>query len=129
MKNFRKFTALLAAMALFFVFAACKTQLNSEEEKKAVTYTISFDSDGGSSVESQSVEEGGTASKPADPSKDGYVFKGWIKGTEVYDFSTAVTGDFSLKAKWVASGIYSQNDSYFIGLEEEAGPLDGNAAW
>ena len=46
------------------------------------------------------VEEGQKATKPADPVKDGYVFKGWYVGDTAYDFESAVTGDVTLTAKW-----------------------------
>ena len=76
-------------------------------ETKAVsttkTYTVSFNSNGGSAVKAQTVKSGAKASKPANPTKGGYVFKGWYsdKGlTKAYDFSTAVKGNVALYAKW-----------------------------
>ena len=76
-------------------------------ETKAVsttkTYTVSFNSNGGSAVKAQTVKSGAKASKPANPTKGGYVFKGWYsdKGlTKAYNFSTAVKGNVTLYAKW-----------------------------
>ena len=76
-------------------------------ETKAVsttkTYTVSFNSNGGSAVKAQTVKSGAKASKPANPTKGGYVFKGWYsdKGlTKAYDFNAAVKGDVTLYAKW-----------------------------
>ena len=68
--------------------------------------TVSFDPDGGSAVASQTVEYGKTASKPADPKKNGYAFKGWYLGSTPYDFSTPVTADVTLKAKWEKAIAY-----------------------
>jgi len=65
-----------------------------------VTYTVTFDSDGGSAVAAQTVEDGKTATKPADPTKEGYTFKGWYLGSTAYDFSKPVTGNITLTAKW-----------------------------
>ena len=72
------------------------------EDVVPVTYhTVSFDSKGGSAVESQAVADGEKATKPADPVRDGYAFKGWYtKAGEKYDFSAAVTSDLKLVAKW-----------------------------
>ena len=67
------------------------------------TYTVTFDSMGGTAVEPQTVEEGGKATKPADPTRDGYTFDGWYTDeacTEAYDFETAVTADITLYAGW-----------------------------
>jgi uncharacterized repeat protein (TIGR02543 family) len=61
-------------------------------------HTVTFDTgDGGSPVPSQSVDDKGTATKPADPTRDGFRFDGWD-----YDFSAPVTGDVTVTAKWHA---------------------------
>ncbi|HAT89540.1 MAG TPA: cell surface glycoprotein, partial [Roseburia sp.] len=68
-----------------------------------IAYTVSFDSNGGSSIANQSVESNHTASKPANPSKTGFTFAGWFTDkdcTTAYDFSSKVTGDITLYAKW-----------------------------
>ena len=73
-------------------------------EKLPSVFTVAFDANGGSVVASQKVTEGKVASKPADPTRTGYVFKGWFsdaKLTRAYDFSAAVKSDFTLYAKWV----------------------------
>ena len=64
------------------------------------TYTVTFDADGGSAVESQEIKEGEKATAPADPTKEGYTFAGWYAGETAYDFGAAVTADVALKAKW-----------------------------
>ena len=69
------------------------------------TYTVTFDSNGGSDVAAQSIEEGQKAAKPADPTKAGYDFKGWTLNGSAYDFNTAVTGDITLVAVWEAQQI------------------------
>ncbi len=64
------------------------------------TYTVTFDSDGGSAVTEQTIENGKTATKPNDPTKAGHTFIGWHNGDTEFDFSTQITGDIELKAKW-----------------------------
>ena len=71
--------------------------------EKPVTYTVTFETDGGTTVPSQTVEEGNTAAKPQDPIREGYTFGGWFMDKDCtipYDFSTPVTGDITLYAKW-----------------------------
>ena len=63
-------------------------------------YTVTFDSNGGSAVTAQSIEAGQKATKPADPTKDGYDFKGWTLNGSAYDFNTAVNGNITLVAIW-----------------------------
>ena len=63
-------------------------------------YTVTFDSNGGSAVTAQSIEAGQKATKPTDPTKDGYDFKGWILSGSAYDFNTAVNGNITLVATW-----------------------------
>lgn len=68
--------------------------------KELATYTITFDSDGGSKINTQNVLEGSKVKKPNDPIKDGLIFNGWYLKGSLYDFNTLVTGNFTLKAKW-----------------------------
>lgn len=70
------------------------------ETTKTPTFTVIFDSDGGSVVQTQTVDKDGKANKPADPTKDGFTFKGWNNGSVPYDFSTSVIADLTLKAIW-----------------------------
>jgi uncharacterized repeat protein (TIGR02543 family) len=67
--------------------------------------TVTFNSNGGSEVTSQTVAHGGKADKPADPDKGmGYGFGGWYKEsglTNTWDFNTdTVTNNITLYAKW-----------------------------
>ena len=69
-------------------------------------YTVTFDSNGGSAVKAQTVKNGAKASKPADPTKSGYLFKGWYSDkslTKAYDFNSAVESNLALYAKWEAN--------------------------
>ena len=87
--------------------------------KPAVTtYTVIFNSNGGSSVNSQTVESGSSATKPADPTKDGYIFERWYNGSSIYSFSSKVTSDITLTAKW------KKIEETTTPIEEEKTPTD-----
>ena len=77
--------------------------------RKKVLYTVMFDSDGGSSVKTATVVNGKTAVKPADPTKDGYVFIGWFADSEKtvpFMFGTQpVTSDLTVYAKWAVKTV------------------------
>ena len=67
------------------------------------TYTVSFETNGGSSVESIEVKKGEGLKKFEDPTKEGYAFIGWYKDsslTEKYTFEEEIKGDTTLYAKW-----------------------------
>lgn len=67
-------------------------------------FTVEFDSNGGTRVESQTVSKGDSATKPKNPTREGYTFKGWYLDLETkdeYDFSDEVKEDIILTAKWV----------------------------
>ena len=66
-------------------------------------YTVTFDTDGGSEVASQTVPYGGQAAAPAVPAKPGYTFAGWERNGETYDFTAPVTEDLTLTAKWTVN--------------------------
>ncbi len=63
------------------------------------TYTVKFNSNGGSSVENQIVNEGSTVSEPTS-TRDGYILDGWYYGEEKFDFTTPIIKDVELKARW-----------------------------
>ena len=64
------------------------------------SYTVTFDSDGGSSVATQVVTDGEKAQEPADPTRAGYEFAGWYKGAVLFDFNTLITENITLTAHW-----------------------------
>lgn len=63
-------------------------------------YTVAFDSNGGSAVNSQTINEGNKVSKPKNPTKAGYNFSGWLLNGSNYDFNSSVTSNITLVAKW-----------------------------
>lgn len=74
-------------------------QLNNESTSE-VYYTITFDSNGGSLVESQKILEGSKGRKPQNPAREDYVFSGWYLDDEMYDFSQSITENITLIARW-----------------------------
>jgi len=69
------------------------------------TCTVTFISNGGSPVDSQTVAYNTTATAPATPTRIGYAFGGWYSDSELtttFNFSTPITGDTTLYAKWIA---------------------------
>ena len=77
------------------------------------TYTVSFDSQGGSSVNAQDTSSGGLILKPVTPTRAGYIFGGWYKEqacTNRWDFDTdTVTANRTLYALWYQEKSYIEN--------------------
>lgn len=82
-------------------------QFYSIDPAEKPTYTVTFDVDGGSAVESQQVESGGRATEPTDPTKTGFTFGGWFADsgrTAAWDFdNSTVLADTTIYAKWVTA--------------------------
>jgi len=71
-------------------------------------YTVDFDTNGGSTVPTQGVNEGDKAAKPDDPTKEGYKFEGWYADKELttpFDFNSAISGNTTVYAKWTKDPI------------------------
>ena len=71
---------------------------------KIKSYTVTFDSNGGSNVDSQTIEHGKCATEPDSvPTKEGYEFNAWQLDGKDFDFAnTPITQDVALKAAWTA---------------------------
>ena len=81
-------------------------------------YTITFNSQGGSSISNQIVAEGNSITRPASPTKtstvtETYTFDDWYTSTDggqtlsssPFNFNTPVTNDLTLYAKWTTNTI------------------------
>ena len=62
-------------------------------------YTITFDTNGGSNVDSITQDYGSTIVKPLDPTREGYTFTGW----DISIPNTMPAYDMTIKAKWLDS--------------------------
>lgn len=76
------------------------TEPTTPTEPTVKKYTVTFNSNGGSSVSNQTIEEGKKASKPSDPTRSGYTFVGWTLNGNTYDFNSEVNSNITLIAKW-----------------------------
>lgn len=63
-------------------------------------FTVTFDTDGGSTIEPVKVKENKTLTMPTNPTKAGLVFNEWTLNGKTFDFSTPITSDITLKATW-----------------------------
>ena len=83
-----------------YTFGAVSENMTLEARWEIDTYTVTFDTAGGTAVSPETVAHGGTATAPSDVTREGYYFVGWYLGDEEYDFTTPVTEDLTLVARW-----------------------------
>lgn len=89
-------------------------------------HTVTFDSQGGSTVPSRTVFADAAVTEPDAPTKADYVFDGWYRDqlcTEAYDFSASVTEDITLYAKWLSAS------PHYILQYGDGRPGDGGAQY
>ncbi len=105
---------LLIVTALFIVtgIISCKSEVTT------LNHIVSFDTDGGTAISSQTVFEGGLVEEPNDPEKAGYVFDGFYNGNTAWNFDIdIVTSDLTLVARWILissspTGIVMTDDAF-----------------
>lgn len=98
---------------------------NKKEEQKPTQpiekkkYTVTFNSNGGSAISSQTIEENSKVTKPSNPTRNGFTFLGWYYNNNQFDFNTKITSNLTLNAKWEAiiisaTAISLDQDVYYM---------------
>ena len=83
-------------------------ELTAEDDRYVAKLTpkVTFDSNGGTAIESQDVEYNALATEPTAPTReadeyyDSYAFDGWYANGKKFDFTKPVAGNVDLAAKW-----------------------------
>ena len=74
--------------------------------KWVATYTVTYNTHGGTAVASRTVTTGTPIAEPISPTRTGYTFNGWYTaatgGTKV-DFPLPITADITLHAQWTSN--------------------------
>ena len=105
------------------------TQAITVNPASSASCTVTFDINGhGTAPGAQIVESGKTATKPADPAASGWTFGGWYTEaacTNAFDFSKAITGSFTLYAKWTEEKA-SETITYTVTVGGNGSVTPGN---
>ncbi len=88
---------LLGVMVVFLIAGIVFFILGSIPVKE---YKVEFDSLGGSAVSTLVVPKNKKIEEPEKPTREGYVFKGWYFGNDLFDFDTKIKKDILLVAHW-----------------------------
>ena len=104
----------IGSQATLYVRPGMKAKIKNEEwHKNIFTNIVEFcvvtftDSDGTKLGEQLVKPNNGTATEPAAPTKEGYIFDGWQLDGVKYDFSKKVTKNITLEAVWKEVAKYT----------------------
>ena len=90
----------------------------------AKNYKVTFDTQGGTTVEPRTVAGGSTVNAPAEPTYDGYEFAGWYTSADdnaqIFDFGMPITSDVTVYAKWKEIKIVNYVINYFKAGTEDS---------
>lgn len=97
------FTKIFVGMAIVVAstLVGCTNPSTSSNQTK---YTITFDTNGGSAIAPIEVNKDAKVTKPANPSKENYVFYDWYKDNttfnNVFTFNEPITSNITIYARW-----------------------------
>ena len=74
--------------------------LIDESKKETIKHLITFDSNGGSSILPQTIENNKKIIKPVNPTKEGYDFVEWTLNGKTFDFNINITATTTLVARY-----------------------------
>ena len=88
MKRRNSIAILCSALFCFgLVLSGCAKKApvpgDSSLDNVTATWSVTFDSQGGSAVETQTVKDGELAVRPTDPTKQDYEFLGWYEDCQI----------------------------------------------
>lgn len=83
--------------------------ISSSLENNKILYNVEFDTEGGTKINTQTIEKGTLVKQPTTPSKKGYIFVEWQLNGKKFDFNTEITSDITLKAKWKEESSANNN--------------------
>ncbi|GHV72368.1 hypothetical protein AGMMS49928_29100 [Spirochaetia bacterium] len=96
----------LSGLALILALGGCPSPTGGD-----ITYTVTFNTQGGSTIAAQTVDAGSQVSKPDNPTRVGYVFDNWYDaatGGAVIGWPLTVTSDITVYARWTSEGGTTQ---------------------
>ena len=102
-KTFIKILCLTCAvLTLSSTFTACQQNENEQTESTATIHTVTFNSNGGTSVRNAEVPHEQTVSEPIAPTREGHIFYRWLHNGDIWLFHhKKITSDITLDAEWL----------------------------
>lgn len=85
------------------------TEIKESEKEKTKYFTVTFNSTGGTTIQSQTIEKNKKVIQPDNPTRNEYKFIEWQLNGETYDFNTEITQDIELLAIWEKENQINNN--------------------
>lgn len=121
MKKISKlFVILLALTFALSLFAACGGEQTPPQKEGKYSIVFDYNYDGAPESLVIKSDENVTVAKPQDPVRDGYDFDAWYTDEACvipYDFSSLITGDLTLYAGWLESGVTYHTVTYDVNYD------------
>ena len=101
------------------------------KQNEVKKFKVTFNSNEGTKVAEQEIDKDGKATKPADPTRKGYTFKGWYTDDGVFvnkfNFTKPVTENVNLYAKWEEDkpAVPAKQDLYISDIEYDGNYVTG----
>jgi len=109
--------------SLFILVGMCSIVLSSCGRNREITYTIDFNSNGGTPIASQTVKKGDKIVEPNEPTKKGYNFNYWTyKGKEWSFIGYTVSENMTLDAYWSDPIAYNITYNLNGGTNDKSNP-------
>ena len=90
----------------FTVPITATTEIHAQWTALPVYAVAAFNTHGGTAVAQQNIQQGQTATRPADPTRTGYNFVNWFTaqtGGVAFDFTVPITADTIIHARWTVT--------------------------
>jgi uncharacterized repeat protein (TIGR02543 family) len=97
---------------------------DGEPDSGLVQYTITFDSQGGETVQAITKDEGTQIVKPGDPERPGYTFAGWFSaatGGSRYEWPHPLSADLIMYAQWT---VDTGDQPFTLTIDGFTNPVD-----
>lgn len=110
---------------VLLVCLICAAALTACQQQ--VTLTL-YDNDGKTVIKTLTVNRGGVAVKPQDPTKDGFTFKGWFitpTNAKEFDFSQPLNEDAKAYAQWQTADYTDTRDWVLVGTPTSWAAAEG----
>ena len=117
-----KFNATQTISSNITVYAKWKEDGGNQDEKQS--YTITFDTQGGSEVKSITIAEGETITLPSNPTKEGYIFDGWYLSEEFiekFNATQTISSNITVYAKWKEDGNQDEKQTFTVTFDTQGG--------
>ena len=102
-KNFKMLMSVICLLAILLSVSACDSE-KENENTEAQYHTITFNTNGGTPIESLTVKHGTHAHAPQNPTLENYVFCRWQLDGQAWFFDAKlVTKDITLDALWISA--------------------------